>query len=164
LAEMHGGSIEAKSAGEGQGSAFIVRLPILSTPAGISPPDGDTPAASSAKRRILIVDDNKDSADSLALLLEITGNKTYMAHDGVEAFEAIEKHRPEVVLLDIGLPKLDGHEVCRRVREQPWGKDIMVIALTGWGQEDDRRKSEEAGFNGHLVKPIDYDKLLELLG
>jgi CheY-like chemotaxis protein len=161
---MHDGSIEAKSAGEGQGSAFIVRLPILSTPAGISPADGDTPAASSAKRRILIVDDNKDSADSLALLLEITGNKTYMAHDGVEAFEAIEKHRPEVVLLDIGLPKLDGHEVCRRVREQPWGKDIMVIALTGWGQEDDRRRSEEAGFNGHLVKPVDYDKLLELLG
>ena len=164
LAEMHGGSIEAQSAGEGQGSAFIVRLPILPTPAGFSPVDGDAPAASSAKRRILIVDDNKDSADSLALLLEITGNKTYMAHDGVEAFEAIERHRPEVVLLDIGLPKLDGHEVCRRVREQPWGKDIMVIALTGWGQEDDRRKSEEAGFNGHLVKPVDYDKLLELLG
>ena len=164
LAEMHGGSIEAKSAGEGQGSAFIVRLPILQTPVGISPAASDTPAASSAKRRILIVDDNKDSADSLALLLEITGNKTYMAHDGVEAVEAIEKHRPEVVLLDIGLPKLDGHEVCRRVREQPWGKDIMVIALTGWGQEDDRRKSEEAGFNGHLVKPVDYDKLLELLG
>lgn len=164
LAEMHGGSIEAKSAGEGHGSAFIVRLPILSTPAGSSPGASDTAAASSAKRRILIVDDNKDSADSLALLLEITGNKTYMAHDGVEAFEAIEKHRPEVVLLDIGLPKLDGHEVCRRVREQPWGKDIMVIALTGWGQEDDRRKSEEAGCNGHLVKPVDYDKLLELLG
>ncbi|HET8783550.1 MAG TPA: response regulator, partial [Pyrinomonadaceae bacterium] len=124
----------------------------------------DAPAEASAQRRILIVDDNKDSADSLAMLLEITGNKTYMAHDGVEAVEAIEKHRPEVVLLDIGLPKLDGHEVCRRVREQPWGKDIVVIALTGWGQEDDRRKSEEAGFNGHLVKPVDYDKLLQLIG
>jgi CheY-like chemotaxis protein len=164
LAEMHGGSVEAKSDGEGQGSAFIVRLPVLITAAGISPAASDAPAASSGQRRILIVDDNKDSADSLAMLLEITGNKTYMAHDGVEAVEAIEKHRPEVVLLDIGLPKLDGHEVCRRVREQPWGKDIVVIALTGWGQEDDRRKSEEAGFNGHLVKPIDYDKLLELLG
>ncbi len=164
LAEMHDGSIEAKSDGEGQGSAFIVCLPILCTPAGISPAASEAPTDSSSKRRILIVDDNKDSADSLALLLEITGNKTYMAHDGVEAFEAIERHRPEVVLLDIGLPRLDGHEVCRRVREQPWGKDIMVIALTGWGQEDDRRKSEEAGFNGHLVKPVDYDKLLELLG
>jgi CheY-like chemotaxis protein len=94
------------------------------------------------------------------MLLGITGNKTFVAHDGVEA---VEKHRPEVVLLDIGLPGLDGHEVCRRVREQPWGKDIVMIALTGWGQEADRRKSEEAGFNGHLVKPVDYDKLLDLL-
>jgi len=164
LTEMHGGSIEAKSDGEGQGSEFVVRLPIVQKPEEISTAASDAPAAQSAQRRILIVDDNRDSADSLALLLEITGNKTYMAHDGLEAVELIEKHRPEVVLLDIGLPTLDGHEVCRRVREQPWGKDIVVIALTGWGQEDDRRKSEEAGFNGHLVKPVDYDKLLELLG
>ncbi len=162
LTEMHGGSIEARSAGAGQGSEFVVRLPVLSKPAGLSSLE---PAAqeSSAERRILIVDDNRDSADSLAMLLEITSNKTYMAHDGVEALEAIEKYRPEVVLLDIGLPRLDGHEVCRRIREQSWGKDILIIALTGWGQEDDRRKSEEAGFNGHLVKPVDYDKLLELL-
>ena len=115
-------------------------------------------------RRILIVDDNRDSADSLAMLLEITGNKTFVAHDGDEAIAAVEKHRPEVVLLDIGLPKLSGHEVCRRVREQPWGKDIVVIALTGWGQEEDRRKSQEAGFDSHLVKPVNYDELLELLG
>ena len=113
--------------------------------------------------RILIVDDNIDSADSLAMLFEITGNKTYTAHDGVEAVEAIEKYRPEVVLLDIGLPRLDGHEVCRRVRAQTWGREIVMIALTGWGQEEDRRKSEEAGFNGHLVKPVDYDRLLELV-
>jgi CheY-like chemotaxis protein len=161
---MHGGSIEARSDGEGRGSEFIVRLPILQQPSQLMSPATDSQAESLPQRRILIVDDNKDSADSLALLLEITGNQTYMAHDGLEAVEAIEKHRPEVVLLDIGLPKLDGHEVCRRVREQPWGKDIVVIALTGWGQEDDRRKSEEAGFNGHLVKPVDYDKLLKLLG
>jgi CheY-like chemotaxis protein len=111
----------------------------------------------------LIVDDNRDSADSLAMLLEITGNKIFLAYDGVEALEALDQHRPEVVLLDIGLPKLDGHEVCRRIREKAWGKDIVIIALTGWGQEDDRRKSEEAGFNGHLVKPVDYDLLLSLL-
>jgi CheY-like chemotaxis protein len=160
---MHGGSIEAKSRGEGQGSEFVVRLPIVQKRAEFSAPATDTPAEF-PQRRILIVDDNKDSADSLALLLEITGNQTYMAHDGIEAVEAIEKHRPEVVLLDIGLPKLDGHEVCRRVRAQPWGKDILVIALTGWGQEDDRRKSEEAGFDGHLVKPVDYERLLKLLG
>ena len=97
------------------------------------------------------------------MLLQITGNTTYMAHDGAEAFEAIEKHRPDVVLLDIGLPKLNGYEVCRRVRKQSWGRDIVVIAVTGWGQEDDRRQSAEAGFNGHLVKPVDYEKLLNLL-
>ena len=162
LAEMHGGSIEAKSAGEGQGSEFVVRLPVLSKSSDVT----QTPAIEpelSPQRRILIVDDNRDSADSLAMLLEITGNKTYMAHDGIEAIEAIKEHRPELVLLDIGLPKLDGHEVCRHVRQQSWGKDIVMIALTGWGQEDDRRKSEEAGFNGHLVKPVDYDTLLELL-
>jgi PAS domain S-box-containing protein len=162
LAEMHGGSIEAKSTGEGQGSEFVVRLPIISEPSVATRAPAIGPETS-PQRRILIVDDNKDSADSLAMLLEITGNKTYMAHDGVEAIEAIEEYRPEVVLLDIGLPKLDGHEVCRHVRRQPWGKNIVMIALTGWGQEDDRRKSEEAGFNGHLVKPFDYDKLLELL-
>jgi PAS domain S-box-containing protein len=163
LVEMHGGSVRARSAGEGQGSEFEVRLPILSKakqPLTPGPSEVQEPAT---KRRILIVDDNRDSADSLAMLLEITGNKTFVAHDGDEAIAAVEKHRPEVVLLDIGLPKLSGHEVCRRVREQPWGKDIVVIALTGWGQEEDRRKSEEAGFDSHLVKPVNYDELLELL-
>jgi PAS domain S-box-containing protein len=161
LTEMHGGSIVARSAGVGQGSEFIVRLPVLSRGA-VAETGSRVESESQPQWRVLIVDDNSDSADSLAMLMEITGNQTYLAHDGVEAVEAIEKHRPEVVLLDIGLPRLDGHEVCRRVREQPWGKDIVMIALTGWGQEDDRRKSEEAGFNGHLVKPVDYDKLLEL--
>ena len=163
LIEMHGGSIEARSAGEGQGSEFVVHLPIISKPAVDSSPVSRDSSASLSQLRILIVDDNRDSADSLAMLFEITGNKTYLAHDGVEALEEIERHRPEVVLMDIGLPKLDGHEVCRRVREKSWGKDIRIIALTGWGQEDDRRKSEEAGFNGHLVKPVDYDKLLAML-
>ena len=163
LTEMHGGSIEARSDGEGQGSEFIVRLPILNRPVVAEESSSRLASDPQAQRRVLIVDDNLDSAESLAMLLEITGNKTYMAHDGLEALEQIEKYRPEVVLLDIGLPRVDGHEVCRRVREKSWGKDIVVIALTGWGQDDDRRKSEEAGFNGHLVKPVDYDKLLELL-
>lgn len=163
LVEMHGGSIEARSEGEGRGSEFIVRLPLSHKPSAAAPV-ADDGAEASTERRVLIVDDNHDSADSLAMLLEITGNKTFQAHDGVEALGAVEKYRPEVVLLDIGLPKLDGHEVCRRIREKPWGRDLIIIALTGWGQEDDRRKSEEAGFNGHLVKPVDYDRLLELLG
>jgi len=163
LVEMHGGSIEAKSEGEGKGSEFVVHLPILKNAPHVSP---KVPIETEGQptRRIVIVDDNRDSADSLATLLQITGNETYLAHDGIEAIEVIEKHRPEVVLLDIGLPKLNGHEVCRRVRRQPWGKDIVMIALTGWGQDEDRRQSEEAGFNGHLVKPVDYDKLLKLLG
>ena len=163
LVEMHGGSIEAKSDGEGKGSEFVVHLPILKNAPHVSP---KVPIETEGQptRRIVIVDDNRDSADSLATLLQITGNETYLAHDGIEAIEVIEKHRPEVVLLDIGLPKLNGHEVCRRVRRQPWGKDIVMIALTGWGQDEDRRQSEEAGFNGHLVKPVDYDKLLKLLG
>lgn len=162
LIEMHGGTVEPRSAGEGQGSEFVVRLPILVRSSAQAP----TPLPAEPvvpARRILIVDDNRDSADSLALLLEITGNQTFVAHDGYEAIAAAEKHRPEVVLLDIGLPKLSGHDVCRRVREQPWGKDIVMLALTGWGQEEDRRKSQEAGFDGHLVKPVNYDELLELL-
>src|SRR4030095_16759465 len=163
LTEMHGGSIVAKSAGEGQGSEFLVRLPILSEAPAETTSGPSAGAKVSPARRVLVVDDNSDNAESLAMLFQISGNTTYIAHDGIEAIEAIDQHRPEVVLLDIGLPKLDGHEVCRRIREQPWGKDIVVIALTGWGQEDDRRKSEEAGFNGHMVKPVDYDKLLELL-
>jgi PAS domain S-box-containing protein len=174
LVEMHGGTIEPRSAGEGMGSEFVVRLPVLSK-ASVALRDTDSAggradlagepsaAESPSQRRVLIVDDNRDSADSLAMLLEITNNKTYLAHDGLEALAAIETHRPEVVLLDIGLPQLDGHEVCRRVRSQPWGKDIIIIALTGWGQDADRQKSQEAGFDGHLVKPVDYDELLALL-
>jgi CheY-like chemotaxis protein len=150
LVQMHGGSIEAHSAGEGRGSEFVVRLPVHSDSAAAVPPEPAAMKAVAPPRRILVVDDNEDSAVSLAMLLEIAGNETFVAHDGVSAVEAVEKHRPEVVLLDIGLPKLSGLDVCRRVREQP-GDGVVVIALTGWGQEEDRRKSLEAGFDGHLV-------------
>ena len=164
LVEMHGGSIEARSAGENQGSEFVVRLPILSTTTSSSTAAAGTAQKGAPTKRILVVDDNKDAADSLALFLEINGNTTYMAHDGPEAIAAVEKHRPDVVLLDIGLPMLSGHEVCRRIREQSWGKDIFFIALTGWGQDEDRRKSKDAGFDSHLVKPVDHKELMELLG
>jgi PAS domain S-box-containing protein len=163
LVEMHDGSVEARSAGEDQGSEFLVRLPVLSEAQKPSAARSIAAAEPAATHRILIVDDNRDNAESLALLLGITGNETYIARDGIEAIEAAAEHRPEVVLLDIGLPKLSGHDVCRRIRAEAWGKDIVVIALTGWGQEEDRRKSQEAGFDGHLVKPVDYDELLELL-
>jgi CheY-like chemotaxis protein len=162
LVEMHGGSIEAKSGGVGQGSEFVVRLPLL---AGIGEPESPAPDEPrfTHVRRILIVDDNSDAAASLAMLLDISGHDTYTAHDGLEALDAFERYRPEVILLDIGLPKLSGHDVCRRIRERPGGGDVVIIALTGWGQESDRRKSQDAGFDDHLVKPVDYAALMDLL-
>jgi CheY-like chemotaxis protein len=161
LVEMHGGSVEASSAGVGQGSEFLVRLPILlETLKPVTQPPIPIPTSA---HRILVVDDNQDSARSLAMLLKITGHETHTAHDGLEAFEAAEKLRPNIVLLDIGLPKLNGHEVCRRIRQQPWGTDMVLIALTGWGQDDDRRKSIDAGFDAHLVKPVEYSDLMNLL-
>jgi PAS domain S-box-containing protein len=163
LVEMHGGSVEARSEGQGKGSEFEVRLPILTEVTHQATPASSTTPPPSASRRILVVDDNVDSAESLTMLLEITGNQTYIAHDGIEALEVADRYRPEIVLLDIGLPRLNGYEVCRRIRTQSWGKDIKVIALTGWGQDEDRRKSQEAGFDGHLVKPVNYDELIRLL-
>jgi CheY-like chemotaxis protein len=114
-------------------------------------------------RRILVVDDNRDSATSLATLLQMTGNDTQTAYDGLEAVEQAEAYRPDVILLDIGLPEMNGYDACREIRRQPWGKEVVVIALTGWGQDEDRRKSKDAGFNAHLVKPVDYAALLKLL-
>jgi len=160
LVQMHGGSVQAESAGEGKGAEFVVRLPIHEPLPAASPAPAREP---SAARRILVVDDNHDAAESLAMLLNITGNKTSTAHDGADAFEAAARQRPDVVLLDIGLPTLNGYEVCRRIRDEPWGKEMVLIALTGWGQDEDRRKSHEAGFDGHLVKPVNYPALMALL-
>ena len=161
LVEMHGGTVAAHSAGLGQGSEFVVRLPIL-TESPAPPPEpiiGKLPPATS--RRILVVDDNRDSATSLALLLKLTGNETHTAYDGLEAVEAATMFKPDLILMDIGLPKLNGYEACRRIREQPGGKNIVLMALTGWGQEEDRQKSSQAGFNGHLVKPVDSAALMK---
>jgi CheY-like chemotaxis protein len=163
LVHLHGGSIEAKSAGVGHGSEFIVRLPIATEHGADEPqPPPSTPHTNRAYR-VLVVDDNRDAASSLVLLLEIAGHKAARAHDGPSALEAAEKERPEVILLDIGLPTLNGYEVCRRIRARPWGASVMLIALTGWGQEEDRRRSHEAGFDGHLVKPVEYAELMTLL-
>ena len=123
-------------------------------------------AASAHKplRRILVVDDNRDAATRLAMLLQLDGHPTFIAHDGAEALDAAERHRPDVVLLDIGMPVLSGYEVCRRLRERPYGKQIFILALTGWGQESDRRRTREAGFDGHFVKPANYGALAAALG
>jgi len=162
LVQMHGGSVQAESAGEGKGAEFVVRLPIHE-PLPAASPEPAPAREPAAARRILVVDDNHDAAESLAMLLNITGNKTSTAHDGADAFEAAARQRPDVVLLDIGLPTLNGYEVCRRIRDEPWGKEMVLIALTGWGQDEDRRKSHEAGFDGHLVKPVNYPALMALL-
>lgn len=113
--------------------------------------------------RVLVVDDNKDSAQTLGMMLKIMGNDVRTAHDGLEAIEQAADYRPHVILLDLGMPKLNGYDVCRRIREQDWGSDIMIIALTGWGQAEDRQRTKEAGFDHHLVKPVDVAKLNELL-
>jgi DNA-binding response OmpR family regulator len=155
--------VEARSDGVGQGSAFVVRLPIAIDVSEVSAPEPSESLENGATHRILVVDDNKDSADSLAMLLQLTGHEVFVAHDGHSALVAVELRRPDVVLLDIGLPSLNGHDVCRWIRQQPWGKTTVIIALTGWGQEEDRRRSQEAGFDGHLVKPVDHGHLLALL-
>ena len=162
LVQMHGGSIEARSAGEGRGSQFVVRLPIVHHAADEPVIQGGV--AMGSGRLILVVDDNEDAASSLARLLELDGHEIVAVHDGAAAYDAAARHRPDVVLLDIGLPLLDGYEVCRRIRQQPWGTGMLLVALTGWGQEEDRHKTREAGFDGHLVKPVNYGELMMLLG
>jgi signal transduction histidine kinase/ActR/RegA family two-component response regulator len=163
LVEMHDGTVAAQSDGPGRGSEFVVRLPIsVETTRPASRAVVREPAPASG-RRILIVDDNEDGADSLAMLLQLGGHETYIAHDGIEAVGAAERLRPDAVLLDIGLPKLNGYEVCRRIREQPWGKDLVLMAVTGWGQEEDRHRSRAAGFNTHIVKPVDPEAVMKLL-
>jgi CheY-like chemotaxis protein len=116
-------------------------------------------AAALTGSRILIVDDNKDSADSLGMLLRLNGNEIRTAYDGLDALALAETFHPELVLLDIGLPKLNGYDVARRIRQKPWGRDVILVAMTGWSQDEDRRRSHEAGFNFHIVKPVELAAL-----
>ncbi|HEX5273035.1 MAG TPA: ATP-binding protein, partial [Gemmataceae bacterium] len=164
LAEMHGGSVEAKSEGYGKGSEFLIHLPTVPPPAaGRAGGDGQETARPSGRHRIVLADDNTDSADSLALMLQLMGHEVRTAHDGHAAVEAAEAFRPDVVLLDIGMPRMNGYDACRAIRERPWGKDVVLVALTGWGQEEDKRRSQEAGFDRHLVKPVEPAALEKLL-
>jgi len=163
LVELHGGAVEARSDGDGLGSEFVVRLPAAPAAAAESEPEVVGAPGPAARRRVLVVDDNRDSAVSLAMVLDIMGNDTRTAYDGLEALEVAETFRPEVVLLDIGMPKLNGYDTARRLRAEPWGKHVLLVAQTGWGQEDDKRKSRDAGFDHHLVKPVDPAALEQLL-
>ncbi|HUQ85914.1 MAG TPA: PAS domain S-box protein [Vicinamibacterales bacterium] len=162
IVELHGGTVTARSEGLGLGSEFIVRLPAIEA-ARIETNEGAALPATPARRKILVVDDNADAAESLAALLSISGHETRMAHDGPEALQQAERFHPDVVFLDIGMPTLDGHETAKLIRRQPWGRDMVLVALTGWGQNEDRRRSKDAGFNHHLVKPADPEVVEKLL-
>jgi signal transduction histidine kinase len=167
LVEMHGGSVTAHSEGPGCGSEFVVRLPLSIE--RTEDPGGEVSAADqqpmvSDGRRILIADDNADALESLATLLSLNGHQVFRAPDGEAALRVVERLKPEIALLDIGMPRLDGYEVARRIRTLHGGHNIMLVALTGWGQESDRRRAQEAGFDAHLTKPVDLDKLGQLLG
>jgi CheY-like chemotaxis protein len=151
---MHGGTIEARSAGPGKGSEFTVRLP-AKVETAIAPASG--------QRRILVADDNEDAAFTLSMLLETLGNEVRVAHDGAEAVEMAASFRPDAILLDIGMPKLNGYEACERIRLQEGGARAVIVALTGWGGEEDKERARSAGFDRHLVKPIDPGMLEELV-
>jgi signal transduction histidine kinase/CheY-like chemotaxis protein len=165
LVEAHNGSIEARSEGAGRGAEFVLRLPAAAD--ARSRPSWATATADASAMypslRILVVDDNRDSADSLGMLLELMGHQIRLAHDGVHAVQMADEFRPDVVLLDIGLPRMNGCDAARRIREQPWGRDMLLIATTGWGQETDRHNSKAAGFDHHLVKPVDATSLMKWL-
>jgi PAS domain S-box-containing protein len=162
LIEMHGGTVSAKSEGLGNGSEFVVTLPLVLDDSALAKDEPDD-RTMTASLRVLNVDDNRDGAESLAMLLNIMGTETRTAYDGEEGVRLANEFRPDVVLLDIGLPKLNGFEACRRIRESSWAKKTVLIAVTGMGHEDDRRRSREAGFDYHMVKPVDPQDLMKLL-
>ncbi|MHC5542260.1 hybrid sensor histidine kinase/response regulator [Singulisphaera rosea] len=164
LTEMHGGSLTATSEGPGLGSEFVVRLPLIEAEVPIAE-EGASPKSEVVAQgpRVLVVDDNVESAQGLASLLTMFGHDVHIAFEGLEAIDAARQHLPQTVLLDIGLPKLDGYQVARLIRAENRLKDVLLVAVTGYGQEEDRLRSAEAGFDYHLVKPVDFDVLLELI-
>jgi CheY-like chemotaxis protein len=164
LVELHGGTIEARSAGPGKGSEFVVHLPMVENPvpAPQGPVEGEK-FRSGPQRRILVVDDNRDAADSMMMMLRMMGHESNTAYDGLDAVQAAAAFRPEIVLLDIGLPRMNGYEVAEHIRKQPWSSGMALIALTGWGQEEDKRRALEAGFDHHLTKPVEVASLEKLL-
>jgi len=162
LVEMHGGTVTAESI-EGNGSTFTVRLPIQMTEPPTDSVSIASEASAAAKRKILVVDDNRDGANTMAMMLRLLGNEVTTAHDGLEAVAAAEAFRPDVILMDIGLPRMNGLDATRQIRSHQWGQGIAIVALTGWGQENDREQSRQAGCKGHLVKPVEVATLRSLL-
>ncbi|HET9620892.1 MAG TPA: ATP-binding protein [Kofleriaceae bacterium] len=162
LIEMHGGTVSATSPGPGAGSTFVVELPLAAVPE-LSAAEPAAPGAAASGLRVLVVDDNLDAAETLAMLLELSGNRVELAHTGVTALAAAAAFQPDVMFLDIGLPELNGYEVARRLRADPAQPQPLLVALTGWGSDDDRRQARDAGFDRHLVKPVDAAKIADVL-
>ena len=163
LVEMHGGTVAAKSAGTDRGSEFVVQLPLVASLTHANKQSDPSNGSTIARRRILVVDDNHDAAITMSMMLKLLGHELRTAHDGEAAIEEAEEFRPEVMLLDIGLPKLNGYDVARHIRSQVWGRTLFLVALTGWGQQDDKRRAAEAGFDHHFTKPVDPVALQKLL-
>jgi len=163
LIELHGGSIEARSAGLGRGSEFVVSLPRRTITSGKGTPQRALLAQPAVSRRVLIADDNRDAAESLAVLLRFEGHEVRVVHDGKQALAAFHDLNPEVALLDIGMPELDGYEVARQVRQGTLGRAVTLVAVTGWGQQSDKARALAAGFNHHFTKPVAPERLVELL-
>ena len=165
VVELHGGSVEARSAGLGHGSEFMLRVPVeqhgrRTVRVGA---DADGLSKAAVARTVLVADDNRDAAESLAFFLQVAGHIVNTAFDGEQAFEMAERIRPDITFLDLGMPKMNGYEVCRRIRATDWGKQIILIAQTGWGQEEDKRRTRAAGFDAHLVKPVDPMAVMKLV-
>jgi CheY-like chemotaxis protein len=160
---LHGGSVEAHSEGPGKGSEFVVRLPASSSVAVAEVEPVAETAPRGPRRRILIVEDNRDAAESLAMLLKLTGHQVQVAYDGNEGVAAAAEFRPELVLMDLGMPHMDGYEAARRMRAGPGGDESILVALTGWGADHDRRRAQESGFDQHLIKPVDPDALTRMI-
>jgi CheY-like chemotaxis protein/two-component sensor histidine kinase len=160
LVQLHGGRLEVNSAGSGEGSEFLICLPrslVVEASTTQVVPSETKPEAK--PRRILVADDNVDSAESMSMLLSLSGHEVHLAHTGADALKLAGQVRPEVAIFDIGMPDLTGYEVAERIRHEAWGKKMTLIAVTGWGQESDKRRARAAGFDHHLTKPVDPDKL-----
>jgi PAS domain S-box-containing protein len=165
LVEMHGGTVEVHSEGVNQGSEFVIRLPVREPPPveEFRMPDTAVNTPSTGRYRVLVVDDNQAAAEMLRIMVQALGNEVRVAYDGQEAVAAAADFMPDIVVMDIGMPRMNGYEAARHIRKQPWGRKMLLIALTGWGQDEDKRRTQEAGFDHHLVKPAEPAELQQLL-
>lgn len=163
IVELHSGNVIVKSDGDGKGSEFIVRLPLVSESKHKTEPVQPNIATANSKRKVLVVDDNRDAAKVLSIVLKVLGNEVFVAHNGVDAVKSAQEFGPSVILMDIGMPILNGYEAAKRIRKEPWGIEMVLVALTGWGQAEDKQRTVDAGFDYHLTKPAEPAQIQQLL-